>query len=123
VNTYAVNGTYTVRLIQTNTTTGCKDTADIPVAADHTGVQALEMEAAVVYPNPLAPGESFRFDGVLATAPLHAVYITDMAGRMVYAAGQLSGSEVRLPAAIAPGVYQVQARSGSHWYGARIQVR
>ena len=123
VNTYAVNGTYTVRLIQTNITTGCKDTADIPVAADHTGVKTIEMQALSIYPNPLSAGESFRFSGALATAPVQALYITDMTGRVVYAGGSQQGTDLRIPASLLPGLYQIQARSGGSWFSARIQVQ
>ena len=123
VNVYAVNGTYTVRLIQTNIATGCKDTADIPVVANHTGVQTIEMQALSVYPNPLSAGESFRFSGALATAPVQALYITDMTGRVVFAGGNQQGTDLRIPASLLPGLYQIQARSGGSWYSARIQVQ
>ena len=64
VHQYTQAGTYTVRLIATSNTNGCKDTADISVLVDHTATKNIAKTRLVAYPNPISAGETIHLDGL-----------------------------------------------------------
>jgi len=124
VHTYAANGTYTVRLIQTNLSNGCKDTADIPVAADHTGVRDYQTRMMNIFPNPVKAGDRFAISDA-GDLNVLGIRFADMSGRIVYTSG-ISGQngrvETRIPASLTPGIYIMNLVTDRGNIASRIQV-
>ncbi|MEY3983247.1 MAG: hypothetical protein RL160_804 [Bacteroidota bacterium] len=119
-HTYAANGVYTVRLVQTLVSTGCKDTADIQVVADHTGVRELQRWETAVYPNPVSAGSVLHTrlpEGIRAAR----IVCYDVNGKAVWN-GALNGSSIQIPANIAPGWYLCSFQTAQGTYYARMVV-
>lgn len=104
VHQYASSGSYTVRMIATNNTNGCKDTAEIPVLVDHTGVnQSLQLLDVAVYPNPVQNGELLQLSGLIAAQNSKASWMS-LQGSIINEV-TFDGNEVQVPAGMTPGLY------------------
>ncbi|MBS3915947.1 MAG: T9SS type A sorting domain-containing protein [Bacteroidetes bacterium] len=64
IHQYVAKGNYTVRMIATKNSNGCKDTADIPVIIDHTGIRNISNTEVSISPNPVHHGEWITIDGL-----------------------------------------------------------
>jgi hypothetical protein len=107
VHQYANAGNYTVRMIATSSSTGCKDTADIPVIVDHLGLTAKNLLAtASVYPNPVENSEVIEFNGL----ENGNVAWMNIQGAVV-ATSEVTGGYALVPVNIVSGIYFLQISS------------
>jgi len=117
---YASNGVYTVRLVQTLVATGCKDTADIQVVADHTGVRELKRDEIAIYPNPVSSGSLLSI-GLPEGIQVLRFECMDINGKSLWnAAG--SGNTFRLPMQMTPGLYICRIQTLQGTFHARMMV-
>jgi len=119
-HTYATNGVYTVRLVQTIVATGCKDTADIQVVADHTGVRELKNDEILVYPNPAVRGATLQArlpKGIQASQ----FECLDISGKLIWRR-DAQANAVTVPVDMAPGLYLCRVISTEGAYTARLLV-
>ncbi len=104
VHQYAGAGNYTVRMIATSSSNGCKDTADIPVIVDHLGLASKSVLAtASVYPNPVANNEVIEFNGV----ENGTVAWMNIQGAVV-AKSEVNASQALVPMNLTSGIYLLQ---------------
>ncbi|MCC7297407.1 MAG: T9SS type A sorting domain-containing protein [Bacteroidia bacterium] len=100
---YSQSGNYTVRMIATSNTNGCKDTADIPVIIDHTGVQNIVSDPTLaVYPNPISAGSELKISGLIN--PQSRIVMVGLNGTVVFE-GYLKNDSIALPSNLKSGVY------------------
>ncbi|MFZ9970754.1 MAG: PKD domain-containing protein, partial [Bacteroidia bacterium] len=125
VHQYDASGAYNVRLIVTSTLNGCKDTADIPVLIDHTGVESFSDLGMSLYPNPIQPGSWFTVEG----SAFERLRWYDALGREVaqtepqFMVKTLPGtSSYQVPANLPAGTYLIQANRGDRRASVRVQV-
>ncbi len=119
-HTYATNGVYTVRLVQTLVATGCKDTADIKVVADHTGVRELKHDEVLIYPNPVAPGSSISArlpDGIV----VQRMDCFNINGTRIWSQ-EFGSNTMFIPLEMAPGVYICRVLTAQGTWNARLII-
>lgn len=116
-HTYDSKGNYTVRMVATSTANGCKDTADIPVIVDHTGVITVHGTEVSVYPVPVKSGSVLTVQGIANSNGQVILYGTD--GRIV-ATLSMTDRSIQLPGNLSPGVYLLQLQTSSGPATARI---
>jgi len=109
VHQYDASGAYTVRLVVTSTVNGCKDTADIPVLIDHTGVEDILDLSHNVYPNPISKGSIMSVSGF----PAKTLVWFDVMGRELAQSEDAPSKEMdsrfEVPSHIQPGTYWIRA--------------
>lgn len=117
---YATNGVYTVRLVQTLVSTGCKDTADIQVVADHTGVRELKHDEILIYPNPVTSGATLTArlpEGVV----VQRFECMDINGKLLWSQAAV-GNALKLPFEPSAGIYHCRLVTAQGIYNARMMV-
>jgi hypothetical protein len=110
---YANAGQYTVRMIATSSSNGCKDTADIPVNIDHTGLADLSSQGLQLYPVPATAGSSLVVQGIEGAGLRYEVYTVS---GMLVGQGKLEDGALRLHQNWMPGTYFLKVE-GAHASG------
>ena len=119
-NQYDKAGEYTIRLIATSNSNGCKDTVDIPVNVNHIGIQKFEnAEALEIYPNPIEAGTSLKIKGI--NKGTFALF--DAIGKKVYQIEFDANKPIVLPVDLKPGWYAAQILNAQGNYGSKILIR
>jgi hypothetical protein len=109
-----------VRLVQTLVATGCKDTADIKVVADHTGVRELKHDEVLIYPNPVAPGSSISArlpDGIV----VQRMDCFNINGTRIWSQ-EFGSNPMFIPLEMAPGVYICRVLTAQGTWNARLII-
>ncbi len=78
-HTYDQAGAYDITMIGTHTTTGCKDTAIVPVNVSHNGIKNLENSISI-FPNPVIKGQPIQIIGLKNALWIKVI---DVQGRIV----------------------------------------
>lgn len=118
-NQYEKAGEYTIRLIATSNSNGCKDTVDIPVSVNHVGIQSFENTASVdVYPNPIEAGKALRIKGI--NKGNFALY--DAVGKRILECSFNEDRPIVLPEGLPSGWYAIQVLDSGNMYAAKILV-
>lgn len=116
---YASEGSYTVKLVVTSNSNGCKDTADIPVLISHVGTNRTPKAILNVYPVPVKPG-SVWFVGIPRGKQFnYTVY--SLAGTICFG-GKTSNGQIPIPTGVAAGSYFVKLQSGEESFSAKMLV-
>lgn len=103
VHVYSESGQYMVRMVATSTSNGCKDTADIPVNIDHTGVELFANSGNIhVYPVPSKPGSTLHISGIHGTEAVYWLFSTNGS---VAAEGKIHEGWLSLSESLPPGMY------------------
>lgn len=105
---YASKGSYTVRLIATSNSNGCKDTADIPVLIDHTGVNDLKGSIENMYPIPVMAGGTLNFSGTYPEGAEAHMYLPD--GRLAETL-KFTGNALVIPQHMNAGLYIIKTQT------------
>lgn len=120
VHQYAGAGNYMVRLVVTNNANGCKDTADIQVLVDHTGVKDVAKLKFKVYPNPAVAGSSIQLLGMPGIET--SVDWIDVMGRKV-ASGLVAEGKLAVPAGLSQGLYYLTVKGSSVYESVPVWVQ
>ena len=120
IHQYDNDGTYTVQMIVTSNTSGCKDTAEIQVVADHLNNEKLSRNEVSVYPNPVNTNSNLHIIGVL-NLPSNLNWY-DLTGRIV-GKSELNNGFYQVPNNLKNGIYFIKDSNGINTnFSARIQV-
>lgn len=119
VHQYETPGQYTVRLVATSNANGCKDTADIPVNIDHTGLQHLNVASVTLFPVP-AQKEAVVQVSLPSPSPF-IVHFSTVDGRTMYMANG-GNRRIVLPAELMPGLYLVRIQQGENRFSAKLLI-
>ncbi len=116
---YEKAGEYTIRLVATSNTTGCKDTVDIPVSVNHVGIQNFESSPSIeVYPNPIETGTALHIKGI--NQGNFALY--DAVGKRIFECSFNENRPIMLPAGLPSGWFAIQVIDSHKTYAAKILV-
>ena len=116
---YEKAGEYTIRLVATSNSNGCKDTVDIPVNVNHVGVQNFENSPSVtVYPNPIEAGNVLHIKGI--SQGNFALY--DAIGKCIYQCRFNEDRPITLPEGLPSGWFAIQVIDSDKIYAAKILV-
>jgi hypothetical protein len=116
---YAAEGSYTVKLVVTSNSNGCKDTADIPVLISHVGTAKLHAEEVNAYPVPVSAGSDWFVS--LPSEKMYHYTVYSASGAVCFG-GQTPDGRIRIPEKISVGTYFVKLHSGTHLISARLLV-
>jgi hypothetical protein len=116
---YEKAGEYTIRLVATSNSNGCKDTVDIPVSVNHVGVQSFENSPSVaVYPNPIEAGNVLHIKGINEGA----FVLYDAVGKRIYECQFNEDRPIILPEWLPSGWFAIQVVDSDKTYAAKILV-
>lgn len=116
---YEKAGEYTIRLVATSNSNGCKDTVDIPVSVNHIGVQNFEnSETIEVFPNPIEAGTSLQIKGVNQGKFI----LYNAIGKRIYECPFNEDLPIVLPEWISSGWFAIQVVTNDKTFGAKILV-
>jgi hypothetical protein len=116
---YATEGSYTVKLVVTSSSNGCRDTADIPVLISHVGTTKSPKVNIEAHPVPVAAGTDWFVTVPQGKQYTYTVYT--LAGAVCFG-GQTSDGRIHVPSGIAAGTYFVNLNSGQASFLARMLV-
>ncbi|MEY3965030.1 MAG: hypothetical protein RL263_199, partial [Bacteroidota bacterium] len=116
---YATDGTYNVQMIVTSNASGCKDTAEIQVIADHLNNQTINVDNVSVFPNPVDAKSNIQING-LQQLPSTLTWF-DLTGRVV-GYSELQNNQYQVPSTLKTGLYVIKSNSTHSNFSARIQV-
>lgn len=116
---YATDGTYNVQMIVTSNASGCKDTAQIQVIADHLNNQTINVDNVSVFPNPVDAKSNIQING-LQQLPSTLTWF-DLTGR-VLGYSELQNNQYQVPSTLKTGLYVIKSNSTHSNFSARIQV-
>ncbi len=119
VHAYAKEGPYTVRLIVTSTSNGCKDTADIPVLIDHTGTELTKAESISAYPVPAVQGQVLNLSGLNNRRGYYTLYALNGS---VAGGGLVENGQLRLPTGLPTAGYVLLLKTPDKIYKCIISV-
>ena len=116
---YEKAGEYTIRLVATSNSNGCKDTVDIPVSVNHVGIQNFENSSVVdVYPNPIEAGTALHIKGI--SQGNFALY--DAIGKCIYQCRFNEDRPIVLPEGLPSGWFAIQVVDSDQTYAAKLLV-
>ena len=116
---YEKAGEYTIRLVATSNSNGCKDTVDIPVSVNHVGIQNFENSSVVdVYPNPIEAGTALHVKGI--SQGNFALY--DAIGKCIYQCRFNEDRPIVLPEGLPSGWFAIQVVDSDQTYAAKLLV-
>jgi hypothetical protein len=116
---YATEGNYTVKLVVTSNSNGCKDTADIPVLISHVATSNLAKVIANAYPVPVKAGSDW-----FVSVPLGKLYnytVFSLSGNACFG-GQTTDGRIYVPAGVTAGMYFVKLNNGRESFSAKMLV-
>ena len=116
---YAAEGNYTVKLVVTSNSNGCKDTADIPVLISHVGTNKSLKGSVNAYPVPVKAGADWFVSVPAGKQYNYVVY--SLSGAVCFG-GQTSDGHIQIPASVAAGSYFVKLQSGQESFTAKMMV-
>lgn len=105
-HTYDQAGEYTITMIGTHTTTGCKDSAIVPVNVSHSGINNL-VQGLGIFPNPVNKGQTIH---ISAAQKANWIKIIDVQGRTVQSINNPADNSIQT-ANLALGVYIIQVQN------------
>ncbi|MBM3399162.1 MAG: T9SS type A sorting domain-containing protein [Bacteroidetes bacterium] len=116
---YANEGNYTVKLVVTGNSNGCKDTADIPVLISHVGTSKLAKTNVNAYPVPVKAGSDWFVS--VPSGKTYNYMIFSVSGN-VCSGGQTADGRIRIPAGVTAGMYFVKLYNGGESLSAKMLV-
>lgn len=116
---YANEGAYTVKLVVTSNSNGCKDTADIPVLISHVGTDKKHTADISVFPVPVNAGSDLQ---VTVAAGKKFNYTVYSAAGAVCFGGQTLDGRIHIPDEVTAGTYFIRLQSGDQAFSARVLI-
>lgn len=116
---YAQEGNYTVKLVVTGNSNGCRDTADIPVLISHVGVKQNASTEVKVFPIPVNAGSDLQ---IAVPAGKKYNYTVYSASGAVCFGGQGFDGRIHIPAEVNAGIYFVRMQSEEQSFTGRILI-
>jgi PKD repeat protein len=116
---YSAEGNYTVKLVVTSNSNGCKDTADIPVLISHVGTTKFHTVEANAYPMPVSAGSDWFVS--LPSGKMYHYTVYSASGAVCFG-GQTPDGRIRIPEGTSVGTYFVKLQSGTDLRSARLLV-
>jgi len=105
-HTYDQAGEYTITMVGTHTTTGCKDTAIVPVNVSHNKTNNV-VESVGIFPNPVNKGQIVR---VMGGENATWIKVIDVQGRTVQYLPSPKNNYIHT-STLAVGVYIIQTQN------------
>ena len=116
VNTYDVEGQYTVKMVATSTLSGCQDSVSQKITINHNGIHKHNSRINL-FPNPAIAGSYLTSE-----APLKNAVWFDLGGRIIHQS-QIVSNAIKVPDFVESGIYLLQIELEGRTQTVKIQIQ
>lgn len=116
VNTYDVEGQYTVKMVATSTLSGCQDSVSQKITINHNGIHRNNSQINL-FPNPAIAGSYLTSE-----VPLNNAVWFDLGGRVIYQSPTTTNA-IKVPDSVESGIYLLQIESEGRTQTVKIQIQ